>query len=611
MNLKFLNKDYNVKIWSITDGYIGKILSLDCETPMVESWTNTPELVTLQAYGGGSNVYYIPKDKIHLFLNKHRDSIIIGINLPFDVDVINKHLESNILFDWYDNNQVRDIGIMYRLLQLAVSGKVPFKYNLQLLTAKFLKADLIKDEVRENFGQFLNTPLNEIPEEYLTYGALDVIAPWLIYHKLLEYIEPHDRYKTLLSLDIQVKGDLALNAIYKNGIGFDIPMRDKWLDAKDLELIELSKRLADWGLQRGVAGYKSQFRYIVEDLLGLKVPYRYKKLLCRQTEQGNWIYAESGMIEVNKNVIRVEEGQSTHALPSISSQREDLEEFSDQSFIADFLEFQAIEKATSFVRDIESSRVHPRYSLLKNTGRTSCSKPNFQQLPKMGGIREMFKAKEGHTFIITDYSAVELATLSQVLYKQYGESVMRDQINNGVDLHKYYASVMHGCPVSSVNKQQRQEAKAANFGFPGGLGVKTFIQFSRGYDLNLTQGQAQAMKDTWFNAFPETREYMKNEEGFVFTLTGRKRGRTTYCAEKNTRFQGLAADGAKIALYNLLRRGFKVVGFVHDEIITEVSKREASDMLHAQEKIMIDAMKQVCPDVLIGVESAISEFYTK
>ena len=611
MKLQFLNKDYEVKIWSIADGFLGPILSLDCETPMVDSWTNTPQLVTLQAYAGGSCVYYIPKDKVHLFLNKHRESTIIGINLPFDVDVINKHLEADMLFDWYDNNQVHDIGIMYRLLQLAVSGQVPFRYNLALLTKRFLKVELVKDEVRENFGQFLNSELSEIPEEYLTYGALDVIAPYLIYHKLLEYIEPHDRYNTLLSLDIQVKGDLALNAIYKNGIGFDLKQRDEWLEIKDLELKQLSMRLADWGLIRGVSGYKSQFKYIMEDLLGLKVPYRYKKLLCRKSEKGSWHYAESGMIEINKNVVRVEEGQSCHAEPSISSQREDLEEFSHCQFVADFLEFQSIEKATSFVRDIESSRVHPRYSLLKNTGRTSCSKPNFQQLPKMGGIREMFKAQEGNTFIITDYSAVELATLSQVLYKQYGESVMRDQINNGIDLHKYYASVMHGCSVGKVKKQQRQEAKAANFGFPGGLGVKTFIQFSKGYGLNLSQPQAQAMKDTWFSAFPETRNYMRDEQGFVFTLTGRKRGRTTYCAEKNTPFQGLAADGAKIALYNLVRQGFKVVGFVHDEIITEVANKEASRLLKVQEQTMIDSMKQVCPDVLIGVESAISEFYTK
>jgi DNA polymerase-1 len=373
-----------------------------------------------------------------------------------------------------------------------------------------------------------------------------------------------------------------------------------------------------------VAGYKSTYKHIIENLLQLPIPYRYKKLHCIK-HKDQWVYAESGMIEVNKRTIKVEEGQTCHGEPNISSQREDLlhgePNISSQredllpyisySFINDYLEFQSIEKATSFVRDIDSDIVHPRYNLMVNTGRTSCSKPNFQQLPKMGGIREMFKAKEGNTFIITDYSAVELATLSQVLYNQFGESVMRDKINEGHDLHKYYASVMNSIPISMVNKQQRQEAKAANFGFPGGLGAKTFIQFSKTYGLDITEGEARSMKQTWFDAYPETRDYMQDELGHVFTLTGRKRGRTTYCAEKNTPFQGLAADGAKIALYNLVRQGFEVVGFVHDEIICEVKSDRANEDLVLQEKIMIESMQQVCPDVLIGVESAISEFYTK
>ena len=90
---------------------------------------------------------------------------------------------------------------------------------------------------------------------------------------------------------------------------------------------------------------------------------------------------------------------------------------------------------------------------------------------------------------------------------------------------------------------------------------------------------------------------------------GRYRGNTFYCAEKNTPFQGLAADGAKLALYELDKNGFKINGFVHDEIITENS--EAEEYLNIQEQIMIDSMRKVVPDVLVKVESNISDFYTK
>lgn len=104
---------------------------------------------------------------------------------------------------------------------------------------------------------------------------------------------------------------------------------------------------------------------------------------------------------------------------------------------------------------------------------------------------------------------------------------------------------------------------------------------------------------------------MKGEQGYVYTLTGRRRGNTTFCAEKNTPFQGLAADGAKLALYNLDREGFNIVGFVHDEIICEVPISSAKEKLEVQERIMVESMQLVVPDVKISVESQISECYTK
>ena len=290
---------------------------------------------------------------------------------------------------------------------------------------------------------------------------------------------------------------------------------------------------------------------------------------------------------------------------------EDLKPFKDIPFISMYLEYKALEKTTQFIRDLKGPRVHPRYDLLKNTGRTGCSKPNFQQLPRDGEIRSMFKAENKSTFLITDYAAIELSTLAQVLYDEFGESVMRDKINEGKDLHRYYASVLFDVEEEKVEKWQRQAAKAANFGFPGGLGLDTFIEFARGYGLKITRDEAQNMKKAWFDAFPEMKEYLNGEQGYVWTRTGRLRNNTTFCAEKNTPFQGLAADGAKLALYNLMDAGFKIVGFVHDEIITEVPESQAKTLTNKQEKIMIDSMKIVVPDVKVGVETTISKRYCK
>src|SRR6185295_1483715 len=48
------------------------------------------------------------------------------------------------------------------------------------------------------------------------------------------------------------------------------------------------------------------------------------------------------------------------------------------------------------------------------------------------------------------------------------------------------------------------------------------------------------------------------------TLTGRVRNNVTFTAGSNTPFQSAAADGAKVALWNLMRRGIHLLGFVHD-----------------------------------------------
>jgi DNA polymerase I-like protein with 3'-5' exonuclease and polymerase domains len=571
MNFNFNNETYNIKTWN--GERLGKFVALDTETE-VRPFHMVPDIVTLQAYAGGTDVYYVPVEKIRHFLNAHYDSILILHNAPFDMDVLSKKMESShLIYDLYDRCRVRDTSVLYRLIHLGIVGFVPFKYNLQLLADKYLGVKIEKDERRENFAQFLGKSINEIPGEYLEYGAIDVIVTYQVYFILMGLLTQHDTHGTLLRHDIQVKGDLALNHIHKNGIGFNLSERDTWLTAQDAEMERYKNVLASWGWVRGVKGVKERYERIIE-YLGIALP---------RTADG-----------------------------SVSSKEEDLEPYKGNPFIDAYLGYQKLEKATSFVRNITSGVVNPRYNLMVNTGRTSCSKPNFQQLPRLGGVREMFvPTSKDNTFIITDYSAIELATLAQVMYKRYGESVMRDRINDGEDLHKFYASVMHECDTKDVTKQWRQEAKAANFGFSGGLGVATFVQFSSGYGLSLTEEQARDMKEAWHHAFPETRDYLSGEQGFVYTLTGRKRGNTTFCAEKNTPFQGLAADGAKLALYELDKAGFRIAGFVHDEIICEVPRDQAETLLKKQEELMIKGMKQVVPDVKIGVESMISEHYTK
>lgn len=97
-----------------------------------------------------------------------------------------------------------------------------------------------------------------------------------------------------------------------------------------------------------------------------------------------------------------------------------------------------------------------------------------------------------------------------------------------------------------------------------------------------------------------------------FTLTGRLRANASYCARHNTIFQGLAADGAKLALWRLWRSGFRLANFIHDEVLVEVPE-DAN--LHEQAEtircLMIEGMREVAPDVRIEVEYAAARRWSK
>ena len=559
--------EYKIQFWQGEE--LGRTLAIDTETT-IKPFTETPDLITFQVFDG-ENLYYVDRSLVGDFLKKHVTRTLVFANAPFDIDVIEKHTGLS-LKEQLENDKCFDINILFRLWKLAIDGDVPRKYSLARISEDLLGIELDKnEEIRCNFADFMEVPTEEIPAQFLEYGAKDVIATFHCFTRLRMEITRLNSTNNL-SHHIQILGGLALNRMYKNGIGFDEDRATELLRQLNATLEVQHVTMSAYGFVKGIKGNQQAYNNVI-NYLGLKLP---------TTSEGDYSMKES-----------------------------DLEKYKDNHFVKSFLDYKRTEKTTFFIRKLKGSRVHPRYDLLKNTGRTGCSSPNIQQLPRDGDIRSMFKADSGNTLLITDYSAIELATLAQHVYVTQGSSTMRDKINEGADLHKYYASVLFNVPEGNVEKWQRQAAKAANFGFPGGLGIETFIEFAKGYDIQLTPEEAQNMKDTWFAAFPEMKEYMQGEEGAVTTLTGRIRANTTYCAEKNTAFQGLAADGAKLALYNLMDAGFKLVGFVHDEIITEVPENTAKEMRRLQEEIMVNSMSLVVPDVKISVESTISPRYCK
>jgi DNA polymerase-1 len=276
--------------------------------------------------------------------------------------------------------------------------------------------------------------------------------------------------------------------------------------------------------------------------------------------------------------------------------------------------------------------VNPWWNVLVESGRTSCRNPNFQNPPRKGGVRECIEARAGFVFISADYDTLELRTLSQVCYTLFGFSEMREAILRGEDLHSSFAAGLMGLTYEEFAKrmadgdteceEQRQFAKIVNFGAPGGLGANGLVGYAKGYGVVIDIAQARKLLAAWHRRWPEMKQFFNYNkalttggEGAVTQLfSNRYRGGCRYTSACNTWFQGLAADGAKDAIWRFFKEsyldptsavyGCRLTLFLHDELIAECpwantvsGRKRASDAAARLKEIMVEAMQSWLPDV--------------
>jgi hypothetical protein len=120
--------------------------------------------------------------------------------------------------------------------------------------------------------------------------------------------------------------------------------------------------------------------------------------------------------------------------------------------------------------------------------------------------------------------------------------------------------------------------------------------------LNTNQTIATLFNDPFLDKSPDNEVlYLALFGSPVCTLTGRVRHLVKFTQSRNTPFSGLAADGAKLALWNLTMVGYKLVAFIHDEIVVELP--ETSDLEKERkviEHIICESMKVVTGTIPIA-----------
>lgn len=239
-------------------------------------------------------------------------------------------------------------------------------------------------------------------------------------------------------------------------------------------------------------------------------------------------------------------------------------------------------------------RIHANYSPgMLVTGRTSSSGPNMQQVTKK--LRPAFVPSEGCYLVDFDYSQIELRVMAFIAR----ELRMIEAFQRGDDLHRLFAARLTGHDPEDVNAEERQKAKAGNFGLVFGLGDYGFREYAEeAYGVSMHMEEASRVYETFFEMWPAIREhhartiFRAQKTGQIMSPLGRvrrlpdiwdanpKKAKHAENAALNAPVQSMASDLLQMAaadIQGLLPTSLnplpvRIVGTVHDSLVIEVSR---------------------------------------
>ncbi len=580
-----------------------RFLSLDCESENFSAGNMAPHLICVSWFNGTeSGIFHwkeAEKKLISIFNRCSPEAPLIFHNAPYDLAVFANQFPSllPLIFNALDKGCIRDTLIRERLYRISQGTTNQYRYSLAELTKRYFDVELDKTTWRGGYGELKEIPVDQWQEGYRKYAIDDAVYTGKIY--LAQNELPQDIFYDEPN---QNRASFALRLVSNHGIMTD-PVAIAKLKDETLETISKIK------------------------------PELIEAGLIRKNDTRNMKLAEQMMVEAWPDCPRTPTGKPCTDEESCES--------SGHPLLIKLSQYRQCQTLLS--KDVESlekgihTPIHTRFESLLDTGRTSSSSPNIQNPRRAPGVRECYVPRPGYVFVSCDYEMAELHTLAQVCYKLFGHSELREKLNANFDPHLGVASQLLGITYEEAVarkketevKNARQTAKIANFGLPGGMGVARFIEHAANQGVKLTRAEAQNLKDVWLDTWPEMRKYFdyiskltgKSTGNVVQMFSNRRRGNVRYTEACNTYFQGMAADGAKDALYEVIRAchlikksplyGCRVVNFVHDELIVEVPENNIDKPAKELARIMVDTFNKWTIDVHDKAESCAMRCWTK
>ncbi len=528
-------------------------------------------------------------------------------------------------------------------------------YNLKVLAQNYLNIQLDKLSWRLGYSRYTDVPLEAYEDGARKYLTDDVESALHVAARQQQRaeaagLEPAQRIPDSAQ---QVKYAFSLNLVSAWGMRTDlskVQQLDADLDSTQRKLLNLLKQhgiVRSTGRDAGTRDMK-RIHSLVEQAYkdaGQEVP---------RTEKGN-ISTAGGVLE------DIAQTQLQRLGGDVEEKVNELGHLDEGKLLEIPLyalsQYVSVGKLVeTYLPVLQAGTQHPintRFQTILETGRVSSARPNLNNMPRGGvrtllqrlqaRVRQCFVPRPGFVLSSVDYSQLELACLSQLMYWYFGDSKMGDAINADFDLHLLFAAdqLLHIPYEEALRRKKdkqvsdlRQLAKIGNFSLGGGAGPGTLVKMAAtSYGVSLTLTEATELKEKWLNQW-QMRPYFRliqsmlrgyDDKGQAVGaleqfISKRVRSGARYCALANSGFQALGADLALSALYEIIKAcyllngsmyGARVIGFFYDETLAELPIEKADEYAKEQTRIMVDTQRVYCPDVKPKASPALQECWMK
>ncbi len=543
----------------------------------------TPDRIRLVQLGNKEHIFILDlfdlKDKGKLFLRELLSKKgIVGHHLKFDLKyLLREGIEPHAVFD--------------TLIASQLLGETD-RHSLQHIAMHYLGELIDKSLQLSNWGRGILT------EKQLEYAALDVKMVRDLFYIMLERLNQtsHEEPTLLKTRTARVFGLKNPVAIIEMAFVIEtaklelhgLPIDEEELENKIRELEKHKPRMVmDFFAKHRVDPFSPKQ---VAGLLTNRL-----KLVLPTTDKGN-----------------------------VSTDDKYLSEYADNPVVRTILDIRAVSKQLDKLKEIKErsikGRVYPEFKQIGAvTGRMSSQNPNVQNIPR--NLRSIFKAPPGYVLVIADFSQIELRLAAEYV----GEERIIQAFKERRDMHKYTSALLLGKKEEDITKDERQLAKAVNFGLIYGISAKGLMEYARTYGIDINLELARELREKFFGYFTGFRRWHERvkrelkEYGEVrgTTLLGRQYVAHTFPDAVNYPIQGSGADLLKFSVLmftaSLKAQGIRanVVNLVHDEIVVECEEKDAHEVEEVLRREMLKAGSIVLKRVPVEVETAISERWTK